>query len=118
MAITNNRGVDVVIPCCPAAEAFNSGLHLLAAGGRFGFFSGLLPGDKMKIDLNLVHYKELTMFGAYGCTSAHNKQALSLLASGALNVKKLLSQVISLEEVEKGLKMIKTLSQLSVVVSF
>lgn len=118
LAITNNRGVDVVIPCCPETEAFNSGLQLLAPKGRFGFFSGLLSEESMKFDLNLVHYKELTMIGAYGCTIAQNKKALALLGSDAVSVREIISKVISLEEVERGIKMIKEMSQRSVVVSY
>jgi L-iditol 2-dehydrogenase len=43
------------------------------------------------VDSNLVHYQELTIVGANGSSPAHNRQALDLIASGAVPVADLIT---------------------------
>jgi len=118
MNITRNKGVDVVIPCCPDPRAFNSGLHMAAKKGRFGFFSGLTPEGPCPFDLNLIHYKEIKMVGGYGCSINHNKRALEILSRGKVEIKDIPIRAIKLEEIEKGLKMVEDMSELAVTILF
>ena len=115
--LTGGQGVDLAIPCCPDPAALETSLQALAKGGRLGFFSGLLP-EKLPLNFNLIHYKEITVIGGYGCTLKDNRAALDLLASGAIEVKEILTREISLEEVEAGLSMIREMAALSVIITF
>ncbi|MEW5920192.1 MAG: zinc-dependent dehydrogenase [Bacillota bacterium] len=118
LKITGGRGVDVAIPCCPGPAAVNISLQLLAKRGRFGFFSGLMHEEALTVDLNLIHYKEITAIGGYGCSLEHNRKALRLLGSGVVKVKEMITREIMLQEVEEGIYMVKDLAELSVVVLF
>lgn len=119
MNISRNKGVDVVIPCCPDPRAFNSGLHMAAKRGRFGFFSGLTWEEPcLSFDLNLIHYKEIKMVGGYGCSINHNKRTLEILSSGKVEIKDIPIRAINLEEIEKGLKMVEDMSELAVTILF
>ena len=118
LAITKGKGVDGVIPCCPGLEPFSQGINLLAKKGKMGFFSGLIGKDNLGFDLNTIHYKELTVTGGYGCSLAHNQEALRLIAEGQVQIKKMITRNLSLEEVEDGLEMIRNSSELSIVVNF
>lgn len=118
LSITGGRGVDVSIPCCPGPAAVNTSLRATAKGGRFGFFSGLLHEEGLAVDFNLIHYKEITASGAYGCSLRHNREALSLLVSGHIKVKEMITREISLEEAEQGIYMVKELAELSVIILF
>ena len=116
MKLTKNRGVDAAIPCCPGNEAAAISLELLAKRGRFGFFSGLVSEDLSKIDFNLIHYKEITAVGGYGCSLKHNREALHFLASGVLQVKEMITKAITLKEVERGIHRVRDLKDLSIVI--
>lgn len=116
--ISGGRGIDVVIPCCPGAEPFNLGLNLLGKRGRFGFFSGLILDSPLETDINMIHYKELAVRGAYGCSSRHNKTALGLLGSGQVSVKDMITKRLALDDVQKGLEMVKKMSETSIIVEF
>jgi len=119
MKITKHKGADVVIPCCPDPEAFNSGLQMAAKRGSLGYFSGITPADNStQIDINLIHYKEIYVSGGYGCSINHNKTALELLASGTIKVKDMLGRTIGLDEIEKGLHMVENMTELSVTVLY
>lgn len=90
--IVGTDGVDVVITACPAGITHKQGVELLSNNGRISLFGGL-PGDNnFHIDSNLVHYKELGVFGAHASTVMQNKEALELIANGKLNVEKYITK--------------------------
>ena len=100
---TSGRGIDVIIIAC--SEAVISSLPaLLALGGRLCLFSGL-PEEKAQISLNAnqIHYREITIVGAYGSTAAQNSAALKLISSGKVPVDWLITRRLPLDEVERGL---------------
>jgi len=119
LEITDGRGADVVIPCCPSLGTIGAGLIMLAKRGRFGFFSGLLQENQViKADLNMIHYKELSVYGAYGCSSRHNRAALELLASGVIKVRDMITRTIVLDEVLSGLEMVAAMKEIKIVMGF
>ncbi|HEY4629815.1 MAG TPA: alcohol dehydrogenase, partial [Blastococcus sp.] len=71
------------------------------------FFGGL-PKDNpvVRVDANLVHYRELTIVGANGSSPDHNKEALRLIASGEVPVKDLITHRLGLDDVRKALDIV------------
>lgn len=118
MQVTKGMGVDVTIPCCPGLEPFSQGINVLAKRGRLGFFSGLTTDAAFGLDLNSLHYKELLVVGAYGCSLAHNKEALRLIAEDKVFVKNMITRRLSLDEVQTGLEMVRTMSETSIIVEY
>ena len=101
---THRKGVDVILMATPEVEIDNSLLKLLAPGGRICIFSGPRPEDyERTIDIRSMHYRELTVVGAYGCSSRQNKQAAQLLASGALRVDWIITKRTNLENIGEAL---------------
>lgn len=99
----NGKGVDVILMATPEVGIDNSLLKLLAPGGRICIFSGPKSGDYEKtIDVRSMHYRELTIVGAYGCSSRQNKQAARLLASGALDVDWIITKRSNLENIKEA----------------
>jgi L-iditol 2-dehydrogenase len=100
LELTGGRGVDVTITAAASGKAQEDALRMLARRGRLSFFGGL-PKDKptITLDSNLVHYRELTIVGANGSSPDHNKQALALIASGAVPVKDLITHRLPLDRV-------------------
>ena len=84
---TGGIGPSVVITAAPAGAAQEQALEIVAPGGRVSFFGGL-PKDKptITVDSNVVHYRELIIGGANGSSPAQNREALGLIASGAVPV--------------------------------
>jgi len=114
---TNSNGVDVVIPACSAPEVPVQGIKMLNKRGRIVFFSGLPYGhENVSLDHNQIHYKEIQIFGAYGCTSKQNREAVRMLSTGRLNVKYLITHRISLDELITGFEMVDMHNAMEVVV--
>ncbi|HVV24641.1 MAG TPA: zinc-dependent dehydrogenase [Pseudonocardiaceae bacterium] len=98
--LTDGRGVDVVITAAASGQAQQDALQMAARRGRISFFGGL-PKDNpvISLDSNLVHYRELTIFGANGSSPDHNARALDLVATGAVRVDDLVTHRMPLSDV-------------------
>jgi len=98
LKLTDGRGADVVITAAASGKAQEQAISMAARQGRISFFGGL-PKDNPIIacDSNLVHYRELTIVGANGSSPAHNKEALALIASGAVAVSDLITHHLPLD---------------------
>ncbi len=115
---TGEQGVDLAVTCTPHPDALTKAVEIVNKRGRLGFFSGLVgPGNNKNADLNLIHYKELTVKGAYGCSLRHNRAALELLGTGVIKAGKIITREISIDQLREGLLMVKNQSELSVVIT-
>lgn len=114
---TNGAGADVVITACPSPEAQEEALGMVKTRGRISFFGGL-PHDRSKInfDSNIVHYKEISIFGSFASYALQYKKALSLLASGRIKAEHFITHKFPLEKVEEGINMVKEGKALKAVV--
>lgn len=99
---TSGLGVDVILIAAPNLDVSSDLLKLLAPGGRLCLFSG--PGSCVgPIDIRQMHYRELTIAGAYGCSSRHNRKAVELLASGAIDADWIVTKRTALEDIQDAL---------------
>ncbi|WP_017585680.1 zinc-dependent dehydrogenase [Nocardiopsis ganjiahuensis] len=105
LRLTGDRGADVVITAAASGRAQEDALKMVARSGRISFFGGL-PKDApiIQLDANVVHYKEISIFGANGSSPAHNKRALELIASGEVPVADLITERMALSDVHKAIE--------------
>jgi L-iditol 2-dehydrogenase len=114
---TGGRGADVAILATPKVRVDDDLLRAMAPRGRICAFSGLSRNDPgISIDLNLVHYRELSLVGAYGCTSASDTAALEILASGEVDLGPLISARLPLGRIEDAFRSIEERSALKCVI--
>ncbi|AFV02145.1 Sorbitol dehydrogenase [Dehalobacter sp. DCA] len=105
LTLTEGKGADLAIPCCPDPQTMADSLNVLGKRGRFCFFSGMVLSESVPaIDLNLIHYKELFVYGAYGCSSLHNREALDLLAAGMIKVNDMTTCALPLSDLVQGIE--------------
>lgn len=100
MKLTDGRGADVVITATPANVTQEQAVAMTARNGRISFFGGLPKNDPfIKLDSNLVHYRQLHIHGANGSAPEHNKRALAYIASGEVPVADLITKRVPLSQV-------------------
>lgn len=99
--IVGGQGVDVVIAACPAGVTHRQGLEILNKSGRMSLFGGLPGETNYHLDSNLIHYKEASIFGAHASTVLQNKEALTLVESGKIDIRKYIS-IYDMEDIEKA----------------
>ncbi len=90
---------DVVFNATSSPDAFGDGLRRLNNGGRFCFFSGLPSGISVPSEiLNEVHYRQISLSGAYGCTRLQMKKALKILSENLDAVRRLIHRTVGIED--------------------
>jgi nicotinate-nucleotide--dimethylbenzimidazole phosphoribosyltransferase len=110
---------DLAINCCASHIAFSLSITKLCKGGQLVFFSGLEKNEEIETNLlNLIHYKELEIFGAYGPRKEHMVQALPFLARQQHNLSLLIEKIIDAREVETILPQILSGNGLKYIVDF
>jgi L-iditol 2-dehydrogenase len=116
-AWTSHRGADVAILATPQVRVDDGLMNMMAPRGRICAFSGLPRTEPWStVDLNLLHYRELAVIGAYGCTSDSDREALKLLVRGEIDLSPLISQRMPLGEIENAFKLIEERQALKCVI--
>jgi L-iditol 2-dehydrogenase len=115
--LTDGRGADVVITATGVGRAQEQALEMAALRGRISLFGGLPRDDStIRFDSNLVHYRELSVFGAYGSAPRHNREALSLIADGGVRVDDLITHRMPLADVHRAIETVISGEGLKVVI--
>jgi L-iditol 2-dehydrogenase len=118
MELTEGHGVDVVITACSVNAVQEQAIQMIAKRGRISFFAGL-PKDNpyIKFDSNVVHYKEVSVFGAFASFRKQYETALKLLSTGKVDAKQVIRHTYPLEKIVEALETAKSGVGLKVVVT-
>jgi L-iditol 2-dehydrogenase len=115
--LTDGRGADVVITATGVGVAQEQALEMAALRGRVSLFGGLPRDDSViRFDSNLVHYRELSVVGAYGSAPRHNRDALRLIAEGGVRVDDLITHRMPLDDVRRAIDTVISGEGLKVVI--
>ena len=101
---TDGLGADVIITSNPSGDSQAQALHMAKNRARINFFGGLPKGTAVTLDTNIIHYKELIVTGAHGSMPVHHGKALSMIASGNINVKKYITHNFRLDDIAEAFK--------------
>lgn len=117
MAKTEGRGADRIVVACSSVQAQEEALKMAARKGRILFFGGL-PATNAVIEFssNFLHYRELTVVGAYASVFKQQKLASELIRTGAIDAEKIITQKLPLSRIEEGFELIKNGDALKVVI--
>ena len=100
---TAGRGANAIITACSVPAVQEQSLDLLAPFGRVCFFGGLpKDGSLARLDTNIVHYKQLLLTGVTGGSPRDFRTALNLIASGRVEIKKVVSHCFPTTDLAKA----------------
>lgn len=88
---TEGLGADVVILAIGVPALANEALNLVRKGGRVNLFAGFSQGDMSSIDVNLIHYNEITVTGASALSRSGYELALNMLSTGQIDATSLIT---------------------------
>jgi len=106
--LTQNYGADVVIEAIGQPSTWEQALRMVRKGGTVLEFGGCPPNTEIRVSTELLHYGDVTVIGAFHTTPTHFKKALNLIASGAINVKPLITKKMSLTKIEDAFETLTT----------
>jgi L-iditol 2-dehydrogenase len=91
------------VTCCPGGDAFDAAAAALKKRGRLGFFSGWTGLAVETKTMNLIHYRELRVFGSYGCSIGNTRKAIALL-DRTIEIENSLVNRVSMDGLEDDLR--------------
>jgi threonine dehydrogenase-like Zn-dependent dehydrogenase len=109
---------DYAVNAAPGVEAFKTCMESLKSDGTLSFFSGLVAELISAKAVNEIHYRQLTVTGAYGCTKSQMEKALNLIAKEGHLFKLMIERFITLGEVPDVLPLVLSGTRLKFVVEF
>ena len=96
---------DCVINATSCVEVFNSGIPKLKSNGSYCLFSGFTKKASFSSKLiNEIHYKQLHLLGAYGCTRKQMKKGIEILNQYKDQLDFLIEKIISIEDVPANIE--------------
>ncbi|HPO82546.1 MAG: zinc-dependent alcohol dehydrogenase family protein [Dictyoglomi bacterium] len=99
---TNRRGVDVAIEAVGSGKTILQAINAASDGGRILFF-GVAPEDMLiEISPFEVYRRELTLLGSFVNPFTMDR-AVSLISSRRVNLYPLISEIVPLKDMEKGI---------------
>lgn len=115
---TSGTGADVVIVACAQGIAQEQAIEMCAILGRISLFGGL-PKDKPTINFNsnTIHYKEISVFGAFASYHKQYIEALNLLAFKKIDGTKFITHTFPLEKIKEGIETAKKGEALKVIIN-
>jgi len=114
--LTEGRGADLVITACPAPAAQIQALEIIAKRGSINFFGGLPRENSIiKIDTNLIHYKECKVVGTHGSTPAQAKEALKMIQN-QIDIKKYITSRYKLKNINEAFRASFDRGQLKILI--
>lgn len=116
-AHTNTLGADVVILAIGNPRVVNDALNCARKGGRISMFAGFSKGDMPGVDVNVIHYNELVVVGASSLQRRDLKTAINLIASGAVDVRQLVTKVFPLEQIAEAFELAESGAAIKVIVN-
>ncbi|MBZ7921712.1 zinc-dependent alcohol dehydrogenase family protein [Ensifer adhaerens] len=90
-------GVDVVIECAGVAETVGQATRLAKAGGTVVILGVMPQGETVEIEPFDILFRELRVLGSFINPFVH-RRAAELVASGAIEIDKLISRRVMLDE--------------------
>lgn len=92
------RGLDVAIECVGLPEMWEKTFSLVRAGGTVHFFGGCKKGSEIKLPATKMHYGDIKILSVFHHTPEYVRKALDLIATHKIDVKKLITEEISLDK--------------------
>lgn len=115
---TDGRGADVVVVAAPSPRAMEQAPELASVEGRVVYFAGLPPGhDTIAFSPNRVHYRQITVTGTTGSSRWQFRRSLDLVAARRVDLSRLVSAVLPLEDGLAAFDRARSRQELKVVVS-
>lgn len=99
-------GFDVVIDATGIAKVFQDSLKYVKNGGKYLVFGVCGPHDKVEISPFEIYRRDLEIIGSFAIRRTYDR-AFKLMERGAVDVKRLIHEAMPLEELPRGLDMMK-----------
>lgn len=95
-----NKGLDIAVECVGLPEIWERIFSCVRPGGTVHFFGGCKSGSTVTLDTTKMHYGDIRLISVFHHTPEYFRKALEYIASGEVEVEKLITNTLELKDVE------------------
>ena len=99
---TDGQGVDVAIVATSSLKALEDAIEMVRKGGVIMMFGVPSKGAKIDLDMSKIYSKEITLLTSYAASDNDTKEALGLIESSEIDVKKLVTHTYPILDSQKA----------------
>jgi L-iditol 2-dehydrogenase len=107
---------DQVFVCTSSVDAIAGAVHLAGPAGVVQLFAPPRPGTPVPLDLGAVFFREVAIQHTYSAGPLDTRDALAVLASGAIDPAAVVSHRVPLADVEEAFRLARSGEATKVVV--
>ncbi|MBR1424311.1 alcohol dehydrogenase catalytic domain-containing protein [bacterium] len=98
------KGLDIAIECVGLPEIWEQIFSCVRPGGTVHFFGGCKSGSTVTLDTTKMHYGDIKLMSVFHHTPKYFRKALDYIASGQIEVEKLITDTLTLDQVEYAMQ--------------
>lgn len=102
--VNNGRLAERVIVCAGAAEAVSVALSSVDRRGKVLFFA--VPREEIALPSVRFWREEISVVFSYGAAPEELREALELIESGAIDVKRMITTKVPLSDIQRGFRLV------------
>ncbi len=100
---TTSIGAKVVIVATSNPVAVELATRICAKNSLINLFAGVPKDHRLLLDTNWVHYNQVSVTGAFGCTPAKLQHAAKIVGEGTIDLSDLVTHRYSIHEIEEAI---------------
>jgi L-iditol 2-dehydrogenase len=101
--LTQGRGADLAIVAAANPQAIEDAQIIARRGGRVLLFAQTMPGEMIQVDASRICVEEKKLIGSYSASVELQEKAAHLIFSRKINVARLISHRLGLEQLPLGI---------------
>ena len=105
---TDGLGVDVAIVATSSLKALGDAIDMVRKGGTVMMFGVPSKGAMIDLDMSKIYSKEITLVTSYAASETDTKDALDLIESSKIDVKKLITHTYPINDTQKAFEHAKS----------
>ncbi len=105
---TDGLGVDVAIIATSSLKALDDAIDVVRKGGTVMMFGVPSKGAMIDLDMSKIYSKEITLVTSYAASETDTKDALDLIESSKIDVKKLITHTYPINDTQKAFEHAKS----------
>ncbi|MDD3220336.1 MAG: zinc-dependent dehydrogenase [Lachnospiraceae bacterium] len=113
---TNGMGADVIVMAIGVPALVNSTLKLAKKGGTVNLFAGFAGTGECTIEVNTIHYNELTVNGSTAYKRSDYLEAADMVMTKKINLDKIATHTFKIDEFQEAYEMCKSGQGLKVII--
>ena len=114
---TNNNGYNAVISANSNIKAHELACELVSKKGVINLFGGIPKknNNKLKLNSNLLHYKEAVITGSFSSNQKHLEKAFSLIKNKSIKFSQIVTSIVKYENFKKKIELLKNKKEIKLI---